>query len=318
MTNPMPAMADRKYKDRVFRALFADKKHLLELYNALRGSDYQNPDDLEINTLDNALYIGMKNDLSFLIDEEMELYEHQSTVNPNMPLRGLLYLTDLLRGYIEKTGKRLYGSARIKVPTPHYVVFYNGMEEQPEKQIAKLSDSYTVKDGGEQPCLEMTATILNVNLGYNWSLMERCRTLHEYAQFVATVRRYREREEELSTAIHLAIDECIQNDILAEFLRKNRAEVVDMLLYEYNEEEFIASEKELSYADGEAKGEAKGEARGRSEAVLELLEELGEVPDALSCEILNQKNLDVLKRWLKLSARAASVEEFQRQMNESR
>ena len=314
MTNPMPAMADRKYKDRVFRALFADKKHLLELYNALRGSDYQNPDDLEINTLDNALYIGMKNDLSFLIDEEMELYEHQSTVNPNMPLRGLLYLTDLLRGYIEKTGKRLYGSARIKVPTPHYVIFYNGMEEQPEKQIAKLSDSYTVKDGGEQPCLEMTATILNVNLGYNWSLMERCRALHEYAQFVATVRRYREREEELSTAIHLAIDECIQNDILAEFLRKNRAEVVDMLLYEYNEEEFIASEKELSYADGEAKGEA----RGRSEAVLELLEELGEVPDALSCEILNQKNLDVLKRWLKLSVRAASVEEFQRQMNESR
>lgn len=103
MTNQMPVTADRTYKDRLFRALFADKEHLLELYNALRGSDYQNPDDLEINTLDNAVYLGMKNDLSFLIDEEMNLYEHQSTVNPNMPLRGLLYLTDLLRGISKRT-----------------------------------------------------------------------------------------------------------------------------------------------------------------------------------------------------------------------
>ena len=115
MSNQVPVTAARKYEDRVFRALFADKKYLLELYNALRGSNYQNPDELEINTLDNALYIGMKNDLSFLIDEEMDLYEHQSTVTPNMPLRGLLYLTDVLRGYLEKQGKRLYGSARIKV-----------------------------------------------------------------------------------------------------------------------------------------------------------------------------------------------------------
>ena len=308
MTNQMPVMADRKYKDRLFRALFADRERLLELYNALRGSNYQNPDDLEINTLDNAVYIGMKNDLSFLIDEEMNLYEHQSTVNPNMPLRGLLYLTDLLRGYIEKTGKRLYGSARIQVPTPHYVVFYNGTEEQPERQIVKLSDSYTVKDGGEPPCLEMTATIFNVNLGYNRELMERCQTLYEYAQFVAVVRRKRERENDLTTAIHQAIDECIRRDILAEFLRKHRAEVVDMLLYEYDEEEFIASEKELSYAEGKAEGKA--------ESILELLEDLGAIPDELRTRILKQDNQDILKRWHKLSAKAVSIEEFERQMNE--
>ena len=154
----------------------------------------------------------------------------------------------------------------------------------------------------------MTATILNVNLGYNVELMERCRILHEYAQFVAAVRRYRKTEEDLTGAVNLAIGECIRKGILAEFLRKNRAEVVDMLLYEYNEEEFIASEKELSYEEGKAKGKA--------EAVLDFLKDLGEVPDGLRDAILGENNLELLKSWLKLSARVSSVEEFENQMNE--
>ncbi len=198
------------------------------------------------------------------------------------------------------------------MPTPHYVVFYNGTEAQPERLIAKLSDSYTVKEGTEPPCLEMTATILNVNLGYNMDLMERCRTLHEYAQFVAAVRRYRKTEDDLTAALRLAIDECIEHDILAEFLRKNRAEVVDMLLYEYNEEEFIASEKELSYEEGKAEGKTEGKAEG----ILEFLRELGEVPEGLEKTILGQKNLELLKCWLKLSARVSSIEEFESQMKE--
>ena len=313
MTNQMPVTADRTYKDRLFRALFADKEHLLELYNALSGSDYQNPDDLEINTLDNAVYLGMKNDLSFLIDEEMNLYEHQTTVNPNKPLRGLLYLTDLLRGYLEKNGKRLYGSARIQVPAPHYVVFYNGAEDQPEREVVKLSDSYTVQDGGEPPCLEMSATILNVNLGYNRELMKRCQTLYEYAQLVSAVRKHWERDKDLTRALDQAIEECIRNNILAEFLRKNRAEVVDMLLYEYDEEEFIASEKELSFAEGEAKGKIEA----RRESILENLEDLGEVPDVLRNTILEQGDLDTLKRWNKLASKAVSIEAFEKQMNEA-
>ena len=213
----MPVVADRKYKDRVFRAVFKEKKDLLELYNALRGSDYTNPEDLEINTLENAVYMKMKNDLSFLIKGEQKLYEHQSTINPNMPLRGLFYLTDLFRKMIGAEGRKLYGSGRIKIPTPYYVVFYNGTQDQPDRQVMKLSDSYTVK-GEEPPCLEMTALVLNVNLGHNRELMEKCRKLQEYAQFVAAVRRYREKDADLTTAINHAIDECIQNNILAEFL----------------------------------------------------------------------------------------------------
>ena len=249
----MPVVADRKYKDRVFRAVFKEKKDLLELYNALRGSDYTNPEDLEINTLENAVYMKMKNDLSFLIKGEQKLYEHQSTINPNMPLRGLFYLTDLFRKMIGAEGRKLYGSGRIEIPTPYYVVFYNGTKDQPDRQVMRLSDSYTVK-GEEPPCLEMTALVLNVNLGHNRELMEKCRKLQEYAQFVAAVRRYHEKDADLTTAINHAIDECIQNNILAEFLVKNRAEVVDMLWYEYDEEEHIASEKELSYSEGKTEG----------------------------------------------------------------
>ena len=305
----MPVVADRKYKDRVFRAVFKEKKDLLELYNALRGSDYTNPEDLEINTLENAVYMKMKNDLSFLIKGEQKLYEHQSTINPNMPLRGLFYLTDLFRKMIGAEGRKLYGSGRIQISTPYYVVFYNGTQDQPDRQIMKLSDSYTVK-GEEPPCLEMTALVLNVNLGHNRELMEKCRKLQEYAQFVAAVRRYHEKDADLTTAINHAIDECIQNNILAEFLIKNRAEVMDMLWYEYNEEEHIASEKEISFAEGETAGKI----RGKAEDILELLEDLGEIPQELQETVLEQQDLEILKAWHKLAAKVETIGEFESKM----
>ena len=305
----MPVVADRKYKDRVFRAVFKEKKDLLELYNALRGSDYTNPEDLEINTLENAVYMKMKNDLSFLIKGEQKLYEHQSTINPNMPLRGLFYLTDLFRKMIGAEGRKLYGSGRIQISTPYYVVFYNGTKDQPDRQLMRLSDSYTVK-GEEPPCLEMTALVLNVNLGHNQELMEKCRKLQEYAQFVAAVRRYREKDADLTTAINHAIDECIQNNILAEFLMKNRAEVMDMLWYEYNEEEHIASEKEISFAEGETAGKI----RGKAEDILELLEDLGEIPQELQETVLEQQDLEILKAWHKLAAKVETIGEFESKM----
>ena len=305
----MPVVADRKYKDRVFRAVFKEKKDLLELYNALRGSDYTNPEDLEINTLENAVYMKMKNDLSFLIKGEQKLYEHQSTINPNMPLRGLFYLTDLFRKMIGAEGRKLYGSGRIQISTPYYVVFYNGTKDQPDRQLMRLSDSYTVK-GEEPPCLEMTALVLNVNLGHNRELMEKCRKLQEYAQFVAAVRRYHEKDADLTTAINHAIDECIQNNILAEFLIKNRAEVMDMLWYEYNEEEHIASEKEISFAEGETAGKI----RGKAEDILELLEDLGEIPQELQETVLEQQDLEILKAWHKLAAKVETIGEFESKM----
>ena len=335
--------ADRRYKDRVFRAVFSEKEDLLELYNALRGSDYKNPDDLEINTLENVLYLSMKNDLSFLIDGEIHLYEHQSTMNPNMPLRGLFYLADLFKKYVEDQGENLYGSRRIQLPAPYYVVFYNGLEDQPDVQVMRLSESYIgaesdihgvsdTENGTSvghklesrgikedwSPCLEMTAIVLNVNLGHNREMMERCRKLNEYARFVSIVRTYQDTEKDLTKAINQALDECIRNNILAKFLKKNRSEVMNSLLCEYDEEKFIARERKNSYADGEAhglaKGRTEGKAEGKAEDILELLADIGKVSPKLRRKILSQSSPELLTCWLKLAARSSTLEEFEKKI----
>lgn len=178
---------NRKYKDTVFRMLFSDKERLLELYNAVSGKNYNNADELEIVTLENAVYMGMKNDLAFLLNMNIYLYEHQSTVNPNMPLRDLFYITSEFSELVEL--KSLYSSALIKLPTPNFVVFYNGDIEIGDVSEYRLSDSYMTSV--EEPALELRVTVLNVNYGKNVKLMEQCESLKEYAQYVALVRKYK-------------------------------------------------------------------------------------------------------------------------------
>lgn len=117
----------RNHKDTVFRMLFREKDKLLELYNALNGTDYENPEKLEVYTLENAIYLGVKNDVSFLLDSELNLYEQQASYNPNMPLRDLIYISRELEKYIKD--KSLYTSSLVKIPVPRFVVFYNGTDK---------------------------------------------------------------------------------------------------------------------------------------------------------------------------------------------
>ena len=174
----------RTYKDRVFRLLFQDKKRLLELYNALNNTFYTNEEDLTINTLENAIFMKMKNDVSFIIDCDMCLYEHQSTYCPNIPLRGFLYFADLFKIHIKDAD--LSVSRRVTVPTPRYIVFYNGRERQEEEFVQKLSDSF---EGNKEGCMELTVRTININYGHNTELMEKCRPLYEYAYFIAEIRK---------------------------------------------------------------------------------------------------------------------------------
>lgn len=125
---------NKKYKDRVFRVIFHEKKDLLELYNAINDSNYTNPDDLTITTIEDVVYMGMKNDLSFIIGDVMNLYEHQSSFSPNLPLRGLFYFSLLYRDYIEPVKYRLYSTSPLHIPFPQYIVFYNGTKKEPERQ----------------------------------------------------------------------------------------------------------------------------------------------------------------------------------------
>ena len=225
------------YKDRLFKFVFSDKEKLLSLYNALNHSDYKDADALEINTLEDFIYLGMKNDISFILDSDMCLYEHQSTFNPNMPLRGLFYFSELLQKFVKEKGYNIYSSTLLSLPTPRFVVFYNGDDSIPERSILRLSDSFEsrAKDG----CLEVEALLLDVNVGKNQELMKSCRYLQEYATFVGKVKEYKEQYTDLDTAIDCAIDYCIKHDIMKDLLLKHKAEVARLIFKEFDETEYI-------------------------------------------------------------------------------
>ena len=264
MTKKVPA-ANRYYKDTIFRMIFSDRESLLSLYNAVNKRNYTNPDDLEIVTLENAIYMGMKNDLAFILDMNLYLYEHQSTENPNIPLRDLFYIAAEYQKLIDR--KSLYSSAIQKIPTPGFFAFYNGIEPLEDCCISRLSDAFL--HTGAEPALELIVTTLNINEGHNCELMQHCRKLKEYAQYVAKVRKYAE-QLPLEDAVERAVTECIRENILADFLKKNRAEVVAMSIFEYDK---VEEEKKLRKAEFEAgveqgieKGLAQGIERGDKQA----------------------------------------------------
>ena len=249
----LDSIPNRTYKATIFAMLFEDKEHLLELYNAISGKHYTNPEMLEINTLENAIYMAMRNDISFLIDARLSLYEHQSTYSPNLPLRFLLYISALYSSMTREAN--LYGTKPIELPPPRFVIFYNGKVEQPDRQILKLSDLYTIK---EECSLELEAVMLNVNSGHNKELMEMSHTLWEYAEYTARVREYAE-VMELEEAVERAIEECIQEGILKEFLEKNRAEAKNMSIFKYDQERHIKQEREEAWEEGRKEGKKAGE-----------------------------------------------------------
>ena len=250
----MEKRLNRLYKARLFVMIFEDKKKLLELYNAVSGKHYEDPELLEINTLENAIYMSMRNDLSFLIDARLSLYEHQSTYSPNLALRFLFYLSDILSGMTADAN--LYGTKKVQIPAPRFVVFYNGEEEQPDRQILKLSELYAVKE--EVPKLEMEILMLNVNQGHNPELMEACHTLWEYAEYTGRVRKYA-KDQPIAEAVERAITECIREGVLKEFLEKNRREAKNVSIYEYDQEKHIRQEREEAWEAGEKVGVRKGE-----------------------------------------------------------
>lgn len=244
--------ARRNFKDTVFRMLFRRKTALLSLYNAVNKTHFTNVEDLEITTLENAVYLGMKNDVSCVFSFELCIYEHQSTVNPNMPLRDLIYVAQQLQKLIPQN--KLYGSRPAKIPTPRFAVFYNGTSPIPECMEYRLSDLF--EKPMENPELELKVTVYNINPGMNGELLEACELLKEYVQFTEKIRENR-KTMELKSAVNKAVDDCIREHILEDFLREQRAEVIAMSIYEYDQEMHMQVVKEESWEDGLAVGQNK-------------------------------------------------------------
>ena len=202
----------------------------------------------------------------FETGKEEKLYEHQASLNPNMPLRDLLYIARQYEKYVK--GKSLYADRRLKIPTPNFVVFYNGTDVQPERRILKLSDSFEKET--DDPKLELKVLQLNINDGKNKELMERCRTLREYSQYVACVRKHKE-SETLEDAVDHAVTECIRKGILRDFLQEQRAEVVAMSIFEYDEEEEKRKLREAEFEYGREEGIKQGIGEGIEQGILRTL-----------------------------------------------
>lgn len=277
----------KQYKDTIFRMLFCDREHLLELYNAVSGRNCEDPELLEIVTLENAIYMGVKNDLAFLVDFHLYLYEHQSTVNLNMPFRFLQYVTE---EYGRLTaGENIYGSRQVLLPAPHFVVFYNGKSPYPERRVMRLSDAFRLQDS--EPQLELRALILNINKGYNTELKKHCRTLDEYMQYVDRVRGYAAAMP-MEKAVDRAVDECIDEGILKNFLLANKAEVKRMSIYEYDEEAARQAIRIEEYARGRAEGIEEGIEKGIEKGIEVLI--LDNVENGIKKEVIIAK---LIKRF---------------------
>lgn len=293
--------AKRTYKDSLFRMVFREKKELLSLYNAINGTSYEDPDELMVTTIEDVLYMGRKNDVSFLIQDVLNLYEHQSSWNPNMPLRGLFYISMLYQGYVNQNDLDIYSGVLLKLPTPRYVVFYNGTRNEPDRVEMRLSDSFIKK--GDSPCLECTALALNINYGHNQELMKACRKLPEYAYLVEKVREYLNQGLMLEPAVDKAVQHCIEADILKQFLLKHRAEVKQVILTEYDEKRHART----LFEEGKELG-----AQALRQSLVRCIEKRWSLSDELQSRIEAEKEIDTLQRWLLLAVDCGSLEEVER------
>ena len=288
---------NREFKGDVFSMLMREPKYALQVYNALNHSDYSNPEEIQIITTNHGVSLSVRNDASFMIDRHVNYYEHQSTYSPNMPLRCLIYYIHDLKEFVKYDKKDLYSRRMIPIPTPHFVIFYNGEDKRPETEVMRLSAAFYHQT--EEPELEVICTAYNINPSFNEELKEKADVLYGYTYFVEKVRTYRETEVSLRAAIDRAIDECIEEDILRDFFLENRDEVVKVTDIDMTFETRLAYVKRDSYEEGLEDGRAEGLKEGREKGIKE-----GREKERLRAEAAEaradalQKELEQLKKQL--------------------
>ena len=254
----MPVI-NRKHKDRLFSFLFgseSNKEWTLSLYNAVNGTSYTDPEDIEFTTIENAVYMGMKNDVSFILFYVMNLYEQQSAYNPNMPVRQLMYAAKLYDKYIQVRDLNIYGKSLVRLPLPKLVTFYNGTEGERD-QILSLSDAFEPDGETMMPDIEVKVRMININYGHNPELMKACEPLAEYAWLVEKIRENRRNGLGIEDAVDGAMNEMPADYEIRKFLMGNRAEVKDLCITEYNEAETMKRFREEGRKEGREEGEDK-------------------------------------------------------------
>ena len=282
---------NREYKSDVFSMLLEYPENALSLFNAMNSSTYTDPSIVEFKKLENSISLTVRNDASFIVDNVLSLYEHQSTICPNMSLRILYYVSDILKKLTNDFD--VFGKKLIQIPTPHFAVFYNGVDAQPEVTTQRLSDSFMHSE--EIPELELICKVYNINPGYNDNLFSKCRFLYEYMVFIEYVRENISTYgmENLEKALSDAIDRAIDDDILKVFLLERRPEVMKVMVLDYTYERRI----ELTKRDYREEGRKEGRKEGRQETLIELVRKgLLQIPDAASLAGVTENEFDALIR----------------------
>lgn len=283
-------IANKEYKSDVFSMLLQDKKRAMEIYNAINGTDYDDPELVEMTTLDDKSFsLTVRNDASFILDANLSLYEHQSTYCPNMPLRDLLYFASIIQKQIKAQKRDIYGGRILKIPVPHFVVFYNGKENAPDQYDLRLSDAFEKET--ENPEIELVCHVYNINNGKNVPLLSKCQTLREYMYFVDMVRKNNEISGNLEDAIEKAINQCMEENVLRDFLAQHREEVMHVMTLDYTFERRLEMQRAEAIEDGERIGKEIGKEEKLSEQIRkkiqkgkpldQIADELEEVPETI-------------------------------------
>ena len=283
-------MANKEYKSDVFSMLLQDKKRAMEIYNAINGTDYDDPELVEMTALDDKSFsLTVRNDASFILDANLSLYEHQSTYCPNMPLRDLLYFASIIQKQIKAQKRDIYGGRILKIPVPHFVVFYNGKENAPDQYDLRLSDAFEKET--KNPEIELVCHVYNINNGKNVPLLSKCQTLREYMYFVDMVRKNNEISGNLEDAIEKAINQCMEENVLRDFLAQHREEVMHVMTLDYTFERRLEMQRAEAIEDGERIGKEIGKEEKLSEQIRkkiqkgkpldQIADELEEVPETI-------------------------------------
>jgi predicted transposase/invertase (TIGR01784 family) len=263
---------NRNHKDSVFVSYFKDKKHLLDAYNAIDNKSYPLDTEIEINTLEDVLYHDRINDISFTLEGKLIVFiEHQSTINENMPLRLLIYISKVYELFIGD--KEIYQRKLIKLPKPEFIVLYNGNYPHPDKETLCLSTAFM--DVYSPDTLELTVRVYNINKGHNSAMLARSKALNDYSTFVSIVKENENMGLTLEKSIENAVEYCIRNEVMPDFLKVHRREVKNMLFVtDWNLDIALAAERKEGVAEGLALGEKRGEARGIEQGKLSIAKNL--------------------------------------------
>lgn len=278
-------VSNRELKSSVFTTYFSDPKNAAQLYTALEGVPAK-PEDIKYTTLEGVLFMARKNDMAFTVkDKVLVISEHQSTVNNNMPLRDVIYYGRTMERLLKTDA--IYHRKQLFIPTPEFYVFYNGDEPFPEEKILKLSDAYLEKTN--TPMLELLVKVININLPAGHAILEQCRPLYEYSWFIQKIKDYTRQKHNRDMAVNLAIQDCMEAGIFADFVREHGSEAVNMLFTQFNWEDAKRVWCREAFEDGEEQGQ-----------ILKLIDQIcrklrkGKTPETIAEEL--EESFEIVER----------------------